>query len=112
MQTHLTALGLYKDKIDGKAGMLTRAALGAYQKSDGPQGRLLAERGGAAVDEWDALTLRQNCSPDERSDIRGRCQPNRTAVGFVATVPGVASLDGLRAFLAENKKPGRDIGRV
>jgi hypothetical protein len=26
---------LYKDKIDGKAGMLTRAALGAYQKKNG-----------------------------------------------------------------------------
>jgi lytic murein transglycosylase len=34
MQTRLTALGLYKDKIDGKAGMLTRAALGAYQKKN------------------------------------------------------------------------------
>ena len=32
MQKRLTALGLYRDKIDGKAGMLTRAALGAYQK--------------------------------------------------------------------------------
>ena len=31
----LTALGLYRDKIDGKAGMLTRAALGAYQKKNG-----------------------------------------------------------------------------
>jgi len=35
MQQRLTALGLYKDKIDGKAGMLTRAALGAYQKRNG-----------------------------------------------------------------------------
>ena len=35
MQERLTALGLYRDKIDGKAGMLTRAALGAYQKSYG-----------------------------------------------------------------------------
>src|SRR5690242_14502524 len=34
MQRRLTALGLYKDKIDGKAGMLTRAALGAYQKKN------------------------------------------------------------------------------
>jgi lytic murein transglycosylase len=32
MQKHLTQIGLYKDKIDGKAGMLTRAALGAFQK--------------------------------------------------------------------------------
>jgi lytic murein transglycosylase len=35
MQKRLTALGLYHDKIDGKAGMLTRAALGAYQKKNG-----------------------------------------------------------------------------
>ena len=35
MQHELTRLGIYKDKIDGKAGMLTRAALGRYQKSAG-----------------------------------------------------------------------------
>src|SRR6478672_6589796 len=35
MQQRLAALGLYKDKIDGKAGMLTRAALGTYQKKNG-----------------------------------------------------------------------------
>jgi lytic murein transglycosylase len=35
MQRHLTRIGLYKDKLDGKAGMQTRAALGAYQKSAG-----------------------------------------------------------------------------
>jgi lytic murein transglycosylase len=35
MQRGLTRVGLYKDKIDGKAGMQTRAALGAYQKSVG-----------------------------------------------------------------------------
>ena len=34
MQRTLTKLGLYKDKIDGKAGMLTRAALGHYQKAN------------------------------------------------------------------------------
>jgi lytic murein transglycosylase len=32
MQRVLTAKGIYRDKIDGKAGMLTRAALGQYQK--------------------------------------------------------------------------------
>jgi lytic murein transglycosylase len=32
MQRGLTRIGLYKDKVDGKAGMLTRSALGAYQK--------------------------------------------------------------------------------
>ena len=35
MQQGLTRLGIYRDKIDGKAGMLTRAALGAYQKKAG-----------------------------------------------------------------------------
>jgi lytic murein transglycosylase len=35
MQKHLTRIGLYADKLDGKAGMKTRAALGAYQKSTG-----------------------------------------------------------------------------
>jgi lytic murein transglycosylase len=35
MQKGLTTRGLYRDKIDGKAGMLTRAALGAYQKGNG-----------------------------------------------------------------------------
>jgi lytic murein transglycosylase len=35
MQRQLTRLGLYAEKVDGKAGMKTRAALGAYQKSAG-----------------------------------------------------------------------------
>ena len=35
MQRGLTRIGLYSDKLDGKAGMKTRAALGAYQKSAG-----------------------------------------------------------------------------
>jgi lytic murein transglycosylase len=35
MQRGLTRVGLYADKIDGKAGMQTRAALGAYQKKNG-----------------------------------------------------------------------------
>jgi lytic murein transglycosylase len=35
MQRQLTRIGMYSDKVDGKAGMKTRAALGAYQKSAG-----------------------------------------------------------------------------
>ncbi len=35
MQTRLTALGLYSDTIDGKAGGRTRSAAGAYQKRVG-----------------------------------------------------------------------------
>ncbi len=50
MQQRLTSLGLYKDKIDGKAGMLTAAAaVGAYQKGQCAEGRLLADRGGAGA---------------------------------------------------------------
>ncbi|WP_284424112.1 lytic murein transglycosylase [Bradyrhizobium sp. SSBR45G] len=35
MQKGLTRLGLYGDKLDGKAGMQTRAALGVFQKKAG-----------------------------------------------------------------------------
>jgi lytic murein transglycosylase len=35
MQRILTQRGFYHDKIDGKAGMMTRAALGDYQKHNG-----------------------------------------------------------------------------
>jgi lytic murein transglycosylase len=35
MQRRLAALGLYRDRIDGKAGMRTRLALGVYQKANG-----------------------------------------------------------------------------
>jgi lytic murein transglycosylase len=35
MQRVMTARGIYKDKIDGKAGMQTRAALGRFQKENG-----------------------------------------------------------------------------
>jgi lytic murein transglycosylase len=35
MQRRLTELGYYAEKIDGKAGMKTRLALGAYQKANG-----------------------------------------------------------------------------
>jgi lytic murein transglycosylase len=53
MQRHLTRIGLYKDKLDGKAGMQTRAALGAYQKAAGlkvdcwPSGAVLRSIGAA-----------------------------------------------------------------
>jgi len=55
MQSHLTRIGLYTDKLDGKAGMKTRAALGAYSEIGRAQGRLLAERSGAAFDQRRAL---------------------------------------------------------
>jgi lytic murein transglycosylase len=49
MQQLLTERGYYHDKIDGKAGMLTRAALGEFQK-----------RNGLKVDCWpSAAVLRQ-----------------------------------------------------
>ncbi len=46
MQQILTARGYYHDKIDGKAGMKTRAALGDYQK-----------RSGLKVDCWPTAAL-------------------------------------------------------
>jgi len=46
MQEILTARGVYHDKIDGKAGMKTRAALGEYQK-----------RNGLKVDCWPTAAL-------------------------------------------------------
>ena len=46
MQQILTAGGYYHDKIDGKAGMKTRAALGEYQK-----------RNGLKVDCWPTAAL-------------------------------------------------------
>jgi len=46
MQRILTANGYYHDKIDGKAGMKTRAALGEYQK-----------RNGLRVDCWPTAAL-------------------------------------------------------
>jgi lytic murein transglycosylase len=46
MQQILTARGYYHDKIDGKAGMKTRSALGAYQK-----------RNGLKVDCWPTASL-------------------------------------------------------
>ena len=49
MQRRLTALGFYQDKIDGKAGMLTRAALGQYQKANG-----------LALDCWPTAALLQH----------------------------------------------------
>jgi peptidoglycan hydrolase-like protein with peptidoglycan-binding domain len=35
MQKNLAAHGFYQDKIDGKAGMKTRLALGTFQKANG-----------------------------------------------------------------------------
>ncbi len=48
MQKHLTRIGLYSDRMDGKAGMKTRAALGNYQKS-----------AGLKVDCWPSVTVLQ-----------------------------------------------------
>ena len=51
MQQHLTRIGLYSDKMDGKAGMKTRAALGAYQK-----------QAGIKVDCWPSEAVLQSMS--------------------------------------------------
>ena len=110
MQRHLTRIGLYKDKLDGKAGMQTRAALGAYQKSAGlkvdcwPSEAVLRSMSAGAL-----MILR---SPDgpvrrwrERCEIRGRCQPNRIAGAFVTPVPGIASLARATGPRKEKARP-------
>ena len=63
MQRGLTRIGLYKDKVDGKAGMLTRSALGAYQKKAGLEGGLLAERCGAALDQCGEIAHNKKARP-------------------------------------------------
>jgi lytic murein transglycosylase len=55
MQQVLTARGYYHDKIDGKAGMLTRAALGDYQK-----------RNGLKVDCWPTAAVLQQMEANNR----------------------------------------------
>ena len=47
MQQRLTALGLYKDKIDGKAGHAHPRGARRLSEGERPEGRLLADRGGA-----------------------------------------------------------------
>jgi lytic murein transglycosylase len=51
IQRHLTKKGFYRDKIDGKAGMKTRAALGAWQKANGVK-----------LDCWPSQALAQRMS--------------------------------------------------
>jgi len=51
IQRHLAQAGFYRDKIDGKAGMKTRAALGAWQKANG-----------VALDCWPSQSLAQRMS--------------------------------------------------
>jgi lytic murein transglycosylase len=54
MQEILTGRGYYHDKIDGKAGMKTRAALGDYQK-----------RSGLKVDCWPTAALLAHMEADK-----------------------------------------------
>jgi hypothetical protein len=54
MQEILTARGYYHDKIDGKAGMKTRAALGDYQR-----------RNGLKVDCWPTAALLAHMEADK-----------------------------------------------
>jgi lytic murein transglycosylase len=55
MQQILTARGYYHDKIDGKAGMKTRAALGDYQK-----------RNGLKVDCWPTAAVLAHMEANDR----------------------------------------------
>ena len=101
MQRTLTRLGIYKDKIDGKAGMLTRSALGAYQKANGlkadcwPTAALLAHMQAAAGIEPPARIAPQK--------TRRRSRARR--VGFSG---GPAAMPGaLNGWLTD--RPGRAV---
>ena len=82
MQQILTARGYYHDKIDGKAGMQTRAALGDYQKRNGlkvdcwPTAAVLAadasERALAGINRCPAR-LAASCRRPRRNSRAGGC---------------------------------------
>ena len=55
MQRHLTRIGLYKDKLDGKAGHADPRGARRVPEIGRAQGRLLAERSRAALDQRGAL---------------------------------------------------------
>jgi lytic murein transglycosylase len=61
MQKTLAAQGLYQDKIDGKAGMKTRSALGAYQKQNGLK-----------LDCWPTAAVLSHMNGQQTTDDRGR----------------------------------------
>ena len=90
MQRELTRIGLYKDKIDGKAGMQTRAALGAYQKS-----------AGLKVDCWPSEAVLR--SIDARAPTNAKKTRPRSRPGFELSaidrrsLSSVADLDGAEA---------------
>ena len=70
MQRGLTRIGLYKDKIDGKAGMQTRAALGAYQKS-----------AGLKVDCWPSEAVLRSIERGALIKIRAHERKTRPSLG-------------------------------
>ena len=63
MQKHLTRIGLYKDKIDGKAGMLTRAGARRLPEAGEADGGLLAERGKPARDDGEMIVIPGSLAP-------------------------------------------------
>jgi lytic murein transglycosylase len=61
MQKTLASQALYQDKIDGKAGMKTRAALGAYQKQNGLK-----------LDCWPTAAVLSHMNGRQTTDDAGR----------------------------------------
>jgi hypothetical protein len=84
MQRELTRRGFYADKIDGKAGMLTRAALGAYQKANGLK-----------LDCWPSQSLLDTCKRSENKNPAARA-------GFSL------SREMLRAITGRSSAAGRE----
>ncbi len=94
----LTRIGLYSDKVDGKAGMKTRAALGAYQKS-----------AGLKVDCWPSEAVLRSIAgrAESRSSLRGAKRRSNP--------PACSLRDGLLRFARNddlNAKTRPRFGRV
>ena len=105
MQRTLTERGLYRDKIDGKAGMLTRAARRRLSEGQRPEARLLADRRSArphAAGAWQTLTLTSAVFKQQKA---GRSRPTgRLYRTSLATwIAGLCSVAG-------HAHPAHDVG--
>ena len=115
MQQHLAALGLYRDKLDGKAGMKTRLALGAYQKANRPDARLLADRGGARSHAAPArATLRSARPESESTSARGRTRIPSAGLDRMGSTQAVQRLrfNFRRGVRASSRNDGSMNGRL
>ena len=105
----LTRIGLYADKLDGKAGMKTRAALGAYQKSAGLKVDCWPSEAVLRSIERGAINLLQRKNPAEASAGFSKIEARRIGAGQISCRPGrggSASRNHPRSAGAANGRAG------